>query len=381
MKSYKDFVEQDIVKYGAECSSANINRPTLELKREVQNAYNLIKIKSNEMPLLYDKTFPYQKNEYCTYNNTIYRSETDNLDRIPQNSRYWTALNFKDFENFNFNDYKNLIKEVNKKANISDIYSKDDLKKVIPNYITENNNDLYKVIDNKVDKFSSYALKPGISLTYDDASKLLILEKADGSTDKVTINNNPSINYEGKVDLTNYAKQEYVLGLLSQYIKFDDFSNYAKKLEKQIQEDKEKTLTYIFDDNNEYKKIRIQGGNANFIMHKTFKVGENIIDLKIPGYLDFINLSIKNIDPNITWSYFENESITDTDIQEIDTKLKETYTDPLKYAKKVEDLKEQIKSIKIYLSKETEGLLNITFEIDRFFLELFKEKYKDNLDI
>ncbi len=94
-KSQKQFYADYAIKNGQNLDESTLNLYAKELKKEVDDAYNLISIFANLTPLNYESTTEYREGEIVSHNNVNYIALKDTVANEPPNDKYWAV--FDDF--------------------------------------------------------------------------------------------------------------------------------------------------------------------------------------------------------------------------------------------------------------------------------------------
>lgn len=94
-KSQKQLYADYAIKNGQNLDESTLNLYTKELKKEVDDAYNLISIFANLEPLKYESTTEYREGEIVSHNGTNYIAIKDTVGNEPPNDKFWSI--FDDF--------------------------------------------------------------------------------------------------------------------------------------------------------------------------------------------------------------------------------------------------------------------------------------------
>jgi hypothetical protein len=87
-KGNEQYVGGDVVEYGSQASSLNLNRGPLVLKKELNSLYNYTQVKTGGMPLKWEDTELYLTGDYVSLNGVIYHALANSADELPPSASW-----------------------------------------------------------------------------------------------------------------------------------------------------------------------------------------------------------------------------------------------------------------------------------------------------
>jgi hypothetical protein len=178
-KGNEQYVGGDVVEYGSQASSLNLNRGPLVLKKELNSLYNYTQVKTGGMPLKWEDTELYLTGDYVSLNGVIYHALANSADELPPSASWEEVILNAATDTSGYTKFEadNLLALKYDKSNVP----------ANPKFTDTIYDDsaLSNEINLKEDKISDKTLYSGTAMSI--SGQTLTLQKGDGSLDMVQI--------------------------------------------------------------------------------------------------------------------------------------------------------------------------------------------------